>query len=304
MTLTSKSGRVSLAAMAEAGGDPLESGPESSTSDQVVLYEVRDDGVAVLTLHRPERLNAWTLAMEDRYFDLLLRADADDDVRAIVVTGSGRGFSPGVDLGGSGTTNHDDPRQFGSLTRRPTTLPLSVRKPLIAAINGPVAGVSLVQTLQCDLRFAAPGVKMTFAFPRLGLVAEYSVSWLLPRLVGTSRALDLLLSGRVVTSEEALALGLVNRVVPAAELVDEAIAYAADLAANCSPASLAVIKQQVYADWEVDLESARVRVARLMSASLAGPDFREGVSSFLEKRRPRFAPVGKGSNSSLDPDAV
>jgi len=289
-------------AMAEGASDAAELQPTGHPGDDVVLSEVRGDGVALLTLHRPARLNAWTLAMEDRYFDLLLAADADDAVRAIVVTGAGRGFSPGVDLGGPGSSNHDDPRLYGSISRRPTTLPLTVRKPLIAAINGPVAGVSLVQTLQCDLRFAATGVKMAFAFPRRGLVAEYGVSWLLPRLIGTSRALDLLLSGRVVTSEEALALGLINRIVPAEQLVDEAIAYAADLAANCSPASMAVIKQQIYADWENDLETARVRVAGLMSASLDGPDFREGVASFLEKRRPAFAPLGKGSNSSLEPD--
>jgi enoyl-CoA hydratase/carnithine racemase len=264
--------------------------------DEVVLYEVRDDGVALLTLHRPDRLNAWTIAMEDRYLDLLLEAEADERVRAIVVTGAGRGFSPGVDLAPGG----DDPRLYGSLERRPTTLPLSIRKPVLAAVNGPVAGVSLVQTLQCDLRFAAAGVKMTFAFPRRGLVAEYGVSWLLPRLIGTSRALDLLLSGRVVLAEEAFAMGLVNRVLPADELLDATIAYAADLATECSPASMAVIKQQVYADWENDLETSRVRVAGLMGASLDGPDFTEGVRSFLKKRPPQFAPLGQGSNVELD----
>jgi len=263
----------------------------------VVLYEVRDDGVALITLNRPERLNAWTLALEDRYFDLLLEAEADERVGAIVVTGAGRGFSPGVDLGGS-----DDPRSFGSLDRRPTTLPLTIKKPIIAAINGAVAGVSLVQALQCDLRFVAPGVRLTFAFPRRGLVAEYGASWLLPRLIGTSRALDLLLSGRVVTAEEALTLGLVNRIVPADELVAEAVAYGADLAANCSPSSMAVIKQQVYADWDADLETSRVRVAGLVSASLDGPDFKEGIRSFLKKRAPAFPPLGQGSNTELDLD--
>jgi enoyl-CoA hydratase/carnithine racemase len=261
-----------------------------------VLSEVRDDGVAVLTLNRPDRLNAWTIAMEDRYFDLLLELEAHDGVRAVVVTGAGRGFSPGVDLAGP-----DDPHLYGSLERRPTTLPLGVRLPILAAINGPVAGVSLVQALQCDLRFAAPGVKMTFAFPRRGLVAEYGASWLLPRLIGTGRALDLLLSGRTILSEEALEMGLVNRVVPAEDLLDAAIAYAADLAANCSPASLSVIKQQVHADWEVDLETARVRVAGLVAASLDGPDFREGIRSFRDRRPPAFPARGRGSNSELGP---
>ena len=266
-------------------------------ADEVVLYDVRDDGVALLTLNRPDRLNAWTIDMEDRYFDLLLEAEADPAVRAIVVTGAGKGFSPGADLDAlSGT----DPLDFGSLERRPTTLPLQIKKPIIGAINGPIAGVSLVQALQFDLRFAGAGVKMTFSFPQRGLVAEYGVSWLLPRLIGTGRALDLLLSARVVTAEEALELGLVNRVVPKEEVLDEALAYARDLAEKCSPASMAVIKQQVYADWENDLETSRVRVAHLMAASFRGPDFGEGVKSFLQKRPAEFPPLGKGSNTSLD----
>ena len=268
----------------------------------VVLVDVRDDGVAVLTLNRPDRRNAWTIAMEDRYFDLLLELEADERVRAIVVTGAGRGFSAGVDLGAPGDPLSDDARRYGALDRRPTTLPLGLGKPLVAAINGPAAGVSLVQALQCDVRFVAPEVKLTFAFPRRGLVAEYGVSWLLPRLVGPGRALALLLSGRVVLADEALALGLVNRIVPLDELLATAVAYAADLAANCSPASMAVIKRQVLADWDGDLETARVRVAGLVAASLDGPDFREGISSFLRKRPPAFPPLGQGSNTSLTPD--
>jgi enoyl-CoA hydratase/carnithine racemase len=268
-------------------------------ADEVVLHEVRD-GVALLTLNRPERLNAWTIPMEDRYFDLLLDAEADPDVRAIVVTGAGRGFSPGADLGGPGAGAEPGSMEFGSLRRRPTTLPLGIKKPIIGAINGAVAGVSLVQALQFDVRFAAAGVKMTFAFSQRGLVAEYGVSWLLPRLIGTGRALDLLLSGRVVTAEEAYELGLVNRVVPGEELLDTAMAYAGQLAATCSPASMAVAKQQVYADWENDLETSRVRVARLMAASFEGPDFKEGILSFLQKRPPTFPPLGAGSNTSLD----
>jgi enoyl-CoA hydratase/carnithine racemase len=269
-------------------------------ADEVVLHEVRD-GIALLTLNRPDRLNAWTIAMEDRYFDLLLEAEADPDVRVIVVTGAGRGFSPGADLGGlSEGEAGGNQMDFGSLKRRPTTLPLGIKKPIIAAINGPVAGVSLVQALQMDLRFVAAGVKMTFAFSQRGLVAEYGVSWLLPRLIGTGRALDLLLSGRVVTAEEAYELGLVTRVVPGEELLDTAMAYAAELVAKCSPASMAVAKQQVWADWENDLETSRIRVAHLMKRSFEGNDFREGVLSFLEKRPPTFPPLGEGSNSSID----
>lgn len=268
-------------------------------AEQVVLYEVRDDRVAVLTLNRPDKMNAWTLEMEDRYFDLLLEADADPEVRAIVVTGAGKGFSPGADLDVllEGADGGDFP--FGQLTRRPTTIPLTVRKPIIGAINGAVAGVSLAQALQFDIRFAGAGVKLTFSFPQRGLVAEYGASWLLPRLIGTSRALDLLLSGRVVTAEEALELGLVNRVLPREEVLDAAIAYAAELAAKCSPASMAVIKQQVYADWDTDLEAQRVRVAGLMARAFSGPDFAEGIQSYLEKRPAAFPRLGEGSNTGL-----
>jgi enoyl-CoA hydratase/carnithine racemase len=283
--------------MTDVQGEPDAAAAEQAAADRdTVLYEVTG-GVALLTLNRPDRLNAWTLAMEDRYFDLLLEAEADERVRAIVVTGAGRGFSAGADL-----QTADDPKLYGSLSRRPTTLPLSIRKPIIAAVNGPAAGVSLVQALQCDLRFVAEGVKLTFAFPRRGLVAEHGVSWLLPRLIGTSRALDLLLSGRVVLAEEALAMGLVNRVEPADELLEQAMAFAAELAAECSPASMAVIKQQVYADWENDLETSRVRVAGLVSASLDGPDVKEGIRAFMKKRPVAFAPLGEGSNTSLDPE--
>jgi enoyl-CoA hydratase/carnithine racemase len=267
--------------------------------DEVVLTDVRSDGVAVLTLNRPDRLNAWTVEMEDRYFDLLLDAQHDPTVRAIVVTGAGRAFSAGADLGSPGEGMDTTQLQLGSLDRRPTTLPLEIAKPIVAAINGPAAGASLVHTLQMDVRFAAAGAKLTFAFPRLGLVAEYGASWLLPRLVGTGHALDLLLSGRVITAEEACELGLVNRVVPVKELFDVAVAYAADLAVSCSPASMAVIKQQVHADRTTDLEAARVRAAGLMARSFGGADAREGVRSFLGRRPPAFPPLGEGSPWSL-----
>ena len=266
--------------------------------DEVVLYEVRD-GVALLTLNRPDRMNGWTIPMEDRYFDLLLEAESDAAVRAIVVTGAGRAFSPGADLGNLEDGANTGDLDFGQLSRRPTTLPLTIRKPILGAINGAVAGVSLVHTLQMDLRFAAAGTKMTFSFPQRGLVGEYGVTWLLPRLIGTSRALDLLLSGRVILAEEALELGLVNRVVPGEQLLEETMAYAGELVAKCSPTSLAIIKQQVYADWENDLETSRVRVAGLMKRSFAGPDFKEGVGSFLQKRPASFLPLGEGGPADL-----
>ncbi|HEY3018992.1 MAG TPA: enoyl-CoA hydratase [Solirubrobacteraceae bacterium] len=252
---------------------------------EVVLRTI-EDGVALLTLNRPDRLNAWTPDMEEAYFDALEDCGARDDVRAIVVTGAGRGFCAGADM--------DDLQAIGAggvqeRERRPQTLPLTVPRPIVAAINGPCAGIGLVQALMCDVRFAAEGAKLTTAFARRGLVAEHGISWMLPRLVGPARALDLLLSGRVVLAEEAAALGLVNRALPAERVLDEARAYARDLAANCSPASMAAMKRQVYADLERGLGEAVAEADRLMVASLQAPDFREGVQSFVERRAPRFA---------------
>jgi enoyl-CoA hydratase/carnithine racemase len=257
-------------------------------SDDVVIYEVAD-GVATLTLNRPDRLNAYTEAMGVRYFDLLDRADADPDVRAIVVTGAGRGFCAGADMdmlqGIAGADGGPEPRDTSQIQA------LRVRKPLIAAINGPCAGIGLVTALMCDLRFAAAGAKLTTAFGRRGLVAEHGISWVLPRLVGPSVALDLLLSARVVLAEEARELGLVNRVVPPDALLDETLDYARDLAANVSPTSMAVIKQQVWGHLELGSADATAESDRLMAESLRRADFREGVASFVEKRAPRFAPL-------------
>src|SRR5436190_1806261 len=163
----------------------------------------------------------------------------------------------------------------------------------ILTLNGPCAGIGLVQALMCDIRFAAEGAKLTTAFSRRGLVAEHGISWILPRLVGPARALDLLLSGRVVLAEEAAALGVVNRVLAPDELLDHSLAYAKDLAANCSPASMAAMKRQVYADLERGLEPALSEANRLMADSLVAPDFKEGVASFVERREPRFAPIAR-----------
>jgi enoyl-CoA hydratase/carnithine racemase len=165
---------------------------------------------------------------------------------------------------------------------------LEVPKPVIAAVNGPAAGLGFVVALMADLRFAAAGAKLTTSFVRRGLIAEYASSWMLPRLVGPARALDLLLSGRVVLAEEALQLGLVNRVAAADSLLEETRAYARDLAANCSPRSLAVIKAQVYRDLHSGLAEALERSLREMESSLETDDFKEGVASYVEQRPPRF----------------
>jgi len=252
-----------------------------------------DDGVAVITLNRPERLNAWTLELENQYFDRLEECGSSPEVRVIVVTGAGRGFCAGADMDdlqalGDGSVDADQ----RAAARRPQTLALSIPKPIIAAVNGAAAGLGLVQALLCDIRFAAEGAKLTTAFARRGLVAEHGISWILPRLVGPARALDLLLSGRVVLADEAHELGMVNRVIAPESLMEETLAYAGELASSCSPASMASMKRQVYTDLSATLPDALERADGLMLESFTAPDFVEGVSSFLERRDPRFQPLG------------
>jgi enoyl-CoA hydratase/carnithine racemase len=261
-----------------------------------VVQKTVQDGVAVLTLNRPERLNAWTGEMERLYFGLLEECASREDVRVVVVTGAGRGFCAGADMQDLQALGENGlPAAPSAADRRPQTFPLSIPKPIVAAINGACAGIGLVQALMCDIRFAAEGAKLTTAFSRRGLVAEHGISWILPRLVGPARALDLLMSGRVVLAEEAAELGLVNRALPADDLMDHALAYARDLAANCSPASMATVKRQVYADFAKTIDEAIGDANRLMLESFERADFVEGVKSFVERREPSFAPLSSSA---------
>jgi enoyl-CoA hydratase/carnithine racemase len=268
---------------------------------EVVLCEVQE-GVALITLNRPDRLNAWTGEMEGAYFGALERCGGSEEVRVVVVTGAGRGFCAGADMQELQAIGDGEVDSAAlDRERRAQTFPLSIPKPIIAAINGPCAGIGLVQALMCDLRFAAEGAKLTTAFARRGLVAEHGISWLLPRLVGQANALDLLLSGRVVLAQEAQALGLVNRVLAPERLLDETLAYARELAVSCSPASMATMKRQVYAALEQGLPEALADADRLMVESFTAPDFVEGVTSFLERRDPHFAPLAGAESERLQP---
>jgi len=259
--------------------------PDYPEADEL-LREIDDDGVMLLTLNRPERNNSWTNEMEFAFFGSLITAANDPAVRAIVVTGSGqKAFCPGLDmevLAKSAGGERVYPRRW------PMTTALQIPKPVIGAINGAAAGIGFIQVSCCDVTFAAAGAKFTTAFARRGLPAENALSWLLPRKIGTSRAMDLLLSGRVILAEEAAELGVVNWVRPADEVLDAALAYARDLARNCSPNSMAYIKRQVLDDWERTAEESRFRALTLISETGQHPDFKEGVESYREKRAPEF----------------
>ncbi|KIU17270.1 enoyl-CoA hydratase [Mycolicibacterium llatzerense] len=268
---------------------------DTDIQSAVVLYEVRDTGVAVVTLNRPERMNAWGDGLAAAFYAALDSAEADPAVRAVVLTGSGRAFCAGADMGDlssiSGTAIGGDTDVDKLVGERHPLFVTTLRKPVIAAINGACAGIGMTQALMCDVRFVARSAKFTTAFARRGLIAEYGISWILPRLIGVSAALDLLLSGRKVGAEEAVELGLAKEVVADDDLLQRAIAYAEDIAAQCSPSSLAVIKQQVYSDIMRDVVSASARAETLMHESLQRPDVIEGITSFFEKRPPQFPPL-------------
>jgi enoyl-CoA hydratase/carnithine racemase len=264
---------------------------------QQTLYEVGDK-IATITLNRPDRMNAWTAVMEHEVRDAMMAASRDDNVRVIVLTGAGRGFCAGADMEALKTIDPDAMRRAENIPpfdmnrrsdwqTRYAYYP-SIGKPIIGMLNGATAGIGLVHALYCDLRFAAEGAVFTTAFARRGLIAEHGISWMLPRLVGHANALDLLLSARRVSSDEALRMGLVNRLYPAEKLREETYAYARDLADFVSPSAMATIKRQLYDVPFQTLAEATIDANREMLISLRGADFKEGVASFVEKRAPRF----------------
>ena len=271
---------------------------------KVTRYVVRER-VATITLHRPERLNAWTGRMHAEYRALLEQAATDPAVRVIVVTGSGRGFCAGADSRaleghverGSYDAGLGDEVAMPGYGVRPEfdadfAYQFGIPKPIIAAVNGPAAGVGFVLACYCDLRFAARGAKLTTSHGRLGLPAEYGLSWLLPRLIGVARAADLLLSSRVVLAEEAEQMGLVNQVLAPGELIAHTEAYAGALAREIAPSSLAATKMQLYRDLHLDAASS-VRDAEMrMAEMMQGADFAEGVAALTEKRTPDFPDAG------------
>lgn len=259
----------------------------TTTDDGPPVLSSLADGVLVLTLSRPSRRNMWTAEMEEGYLGALESAADDPDVRVIVLTGAGDSFCPGLDpqsLSASAAGSTYLPN------RRPQTLATTIPKPIICAINGSVAGLGLVHAMFTDYRFCDSGVKLATNFGRLGLPAEEGIAWVLSRIVGPSKAMDLLLTGRVMTSEEAHSLGIVDRLTEPGSALREAMAYARALAEGSSPVSMAMIKSQVYADLGETLEQARIRARHLLTVAKLQPDYQEGVASLVERRPPRFDP--------------
>ena len=257
------------------------------------------DGVAVVTLARPKRRNAWTGRMHTEYRWILREADADPAVRVIVVTGDpeGQAFCAGADL--QALEGHSAKGQYDPGTPDDIAEPgygvdpafdaafayhFGVGKPIIAAINGAAAGVGLVLSAFADLRFSAPGVKVTAAHGRFNFPAEFGLSWVLPRIVGLTHANDILLSSRVFTAEEAMAMGFLNRIVPVERLMGEVMAYARNIAVSVAPGSARETKRQIYRDLHRDAaNSVRAAEALLVEMSRA-PDYKEGVKAWMEKR--------------------
>jgi enoyl-CoA hydratase/carnithine racemase len=282
-----------------------------------IIYAAADR-IATITLNRPDRLNAWTPIMAEEVRRALNTAAQDDTVRVIVLTGAGRGFCPGADMAelqagvehgvsavaGAKTAEEGVSALTGTKTleelegkgasnvradfrKRYSYFP-AIPKPIIAAINGPVAGLGLILALHCDLRFASEKARFSTAFSRRGLIAEHGIAWMLPRIVGLSNGLDLLFSARLIDAREALRMGLVNRIFPEPGLMEGVLAYARELAFTVSPRSLRVMKRQIYeAQFQTFAEAAEAADEEMV-LSIESEDFREGVAHFIEKRAPAF----------------
>lgn len=272
-----------------------------------IIYSV-EDPVAVITLNRPHALNAWTNRMATEVRHAAYQAERDPAVVGIVITGAGRGFCAGADLkmlqgiGQGGIPGADgEPLDVTPPAPIPEdfdgeyTWLMALKKPVIAAINGAIAGMAVPIALCCDVRFMAADAPLLTAFSQRGLIAEWGIAWLLPRIVGTGHAMDLILSSRRVTGEEAAAMGLVQKALPSDQVLPHSIRYVQELAARCSPTSLAIMKQQVYSEWTEHLGPAEKAAHRLMLESFGRSDFKEGVASFVEKRSPRFQRIGDAS---------
>lgn len=274
-------------------------------ANQETVYTV-SERVATVTLNRPDKLNAWTAVMDQEVRAAMYAAEGDPNVRVIILTGAGRGFCAGADMSLLGaiaqdglegyrgpegflrnTSNGERKNVRPDFQKKYSYFP-SIQKPVIAAVNGPAVGLGFILTLYCDLRFASETARFGTAFAKRGLIAEYGLAWMLPRLIGPANALDMLFSARLVDAQEALRMGLVNQVFPQDGFMQGVHSYAKELANNVSPRSMGIIKTQVYNAMFQTLGEAFETSEEEMVKSLQCEDFKEGVAHFVEKRAPVF----------------
>ena len=281
----------------------MKSEPINSNNEEVLYSEI--DNIAILTLNRPDRLNAYNENIYNGIREGINKVNNSEKINAIIITGAGRGFCAGADMDGLKNTTQGNtitPKQKETEQLPSEDIGPKIaehyktrfgfmamcRKPIIAAINGPCAGIGLVMTLFCDLRFAAEGSKFTTAFAKRGLIAEHGISWILPRLVGHAHAMDVLFTGRVFLAEEAEKIGLINKCFPKETFLDSTLEYVKMLADTSSPRSVSVMKAQIYKAFFQDLNDAAALGDYEMQESFSSEDFKEGVNHFVEKRAPKF----------------
>lgn len=261
---------------------------------ETVLYEV-DNGVALVTLNRPEAMNSWTPQLSDELMLVCGAADADDEVRSLVVTAKGRAFCAGADLSGgeSGFLGGGSTAQQG-----PRLWPHQVRKPVIAAINGHAVGVGITYPMLCDIRIVSETAKIQYAMVRRGVIPELGSHALLPRVVGFAKAAELMLTGRQFLGAEAVELGLASRAVPADQVLSVAMGIARDIAVNVAPVSAALAKKLMWEGLNTPIDTMLALESSLLPKLATMPDSGEGVRAFFEKREPRW----QGRVSSDVPD--
>ena len=270
-------------------------------SNEVVLYEKKETGVALVTLNRPDRLNAITGELTARLKEKIDDACKDDDVKVIVLTGAGRGFSAGADMdnlsdisANNKEVSNDKPEERDYETNgmaewegQYSYFP-SVPKPIIAAINGPAAGVGLIMSLYCDMRVASEDAVFSTAFSKRGLIAEWGVGWILPRIIGVAHTMDIMMTARKFDAAEAERIGLVNRCFTAENFLEHVLAYAEDIAKNVSPRSVKIMKRQIYTALGEDIQTNLDSSMEEMLQSFGSEDFKEGVKHFIETRPAKF----------------
>lgn len=273
-------------------------------SNEVVLYEKKDSGVALITLNRPDRLNAVTGELTARLKEKIDDACKDDAVKVIVLTGAGRGFSAGADMDGLSNISDSGSMEEGESKDSPEKRDYatnglnewegtysyfpSVPKPIIAAINGPAAGVGLIMSLYCDMRLASDKAVFSTAFSKRGLIAEWGVGWILPRIIGVAHTMDIMLTARKFDGKEAERIGLVNKCFSDENFMEDVLAYAEDVAKNVSPRSVQIMKRQIYTALDEGIKANLESSLEEMLKSFDSEDFKEGVKHFVEKRAPNF----------------